>query len=436
MTANFPRLGERVMRRLDELAADTDEPGKITRLFLSPSHKLAMKRVCGFMEEAGLAVGEDDIGNVVGRLESTAPDAPTFILASHIDSVRDAGRYDGGFGVLSAIELVEEVRRLGVSLPFSLEVVAFGDEEGVRFPATLSGSRALAGTFDFETLDAKDENGISLRQALGDFGCDTQGIGKLARDPARICGYLESHIEQGPVLEAENLALGVVTAIAGMVRFNVEVEGEAGHAGTVPMGRRKDPLAGSAEMILAVEDVARRTSGVVATVGVIEASPGAINVIPAKVRFSVDLRAPADEVREAAKAKLEARLRAIAEERGLALSFTALDEAKATPCDDGLMQELGQALARKGHRVFSLPSGAGHDAMAMAKLCPVAMLFLRCKGGVSHNPAESITVEDAQAAIEVMLDFILHFRPAQGRKGKDSKKRPPGKATTAPAANA
>ncbi len=419
MKSNFPRLGERVMRRLDELAADTDEPGRITRLFLTPSHKLAMRRVRGFMETAGLAVEEDAIGNVVGRLESATPHAPTFILGSHIDSVRDAGRYDGGFGVLSAIEVVEELRRRGLELPFSLEVVAFGDEEGVRFPATLSGSRALAGTFDFESLDAKDENGISLAEALHGFGCDARVIGKIARDPARICGYLESHIEQGPVLEAENLALGVVTAIAGMCRFNVTVEGEAGHAGTVPMERRKDPLAGSAAMILAVEDEARRTREVVATVGVIEASPGAINVIPAKIRFSVDLRAPTDMVREKAKAKVETRLRAIAKERGLAIRFTPLDEAKATPCDEGLMLDLSEALARQGHRVFALPSGAGHDAMAMAKLCPVAMLFLRCKGGISHNPAEAITVEDAQAAIEVMLDFVVHFDPVKGQARRE-----------------
>jgi len=421
---NFPRLGERVMRRLDQLAVDTDEPGKITRLFLSPSHKLAMARVRGFMEAAGLAVEEDDIGNVVGRVESAVPDAPVFILGSHIDSVRDAGRYDGGFGVLSAIEVVEELRRRGEALPFSIEVLAFGDEEGVRFPATLSGSRALAGTFDFESLGAKDENGVSLAEALRDFGCDIDGIGEIARDPRRICGYLESHIEQGPVLEAENLALGVVTAIAGMCRFNVTVEGEAGHAGTVPMQRRKDPLAGSAAMILAVEDVARRTPQVVATVGVIESSPGAINVIPAKVRFSVDLRAPMDQVREQAKSKVEGRLREIAKERELTISFTPLDEAKATPCDPGLMRELSDALARQGHRVFTLPSGAGHDAMAMARLCPVAMLFIRCEGGVSHNPAEAITVEDAQAAIEVMLDFLLHFRPLERQKLENSRALP------------
>ncbi|MBV9114805.1 MAG: allantoate amidohydrolase [Hyphomicrobiales bacterium] len=412
------------MRRLDQLAVDTDEPGKITRLFLSPSHKLAMARVRGFMEAAGLAVEEDDIGNVVGRVESAVPDAPVFILGSHIDSVRDAGRYDGGFGVLSAIEVVEELRRRGEALPFSIEVLAFGDEEGVRFPATLSGSRALAGTFDFESLGAKDENGVSLAEALRDFGCDIDGIGEIARDPRRICGYLESHIEQGPVLEAENLALGVVTAIAGMCRFNVTVEGEAGHAGTVPMQRRKDPLAGSAAMILAVEDVARRTPQVVATVGVIESSPGAINVIPAKVRFSVDLRAPTDQVREQAKSKVEGRLREIAKERELTISFTPLDEAKATPCDPGLMRELSDALARQGHRVFTLPSGAGHDAMAMARLCPVAMLFIRCKGGVSHNPAEAITVEDAQAAIEVMLDFLLHFRPLEHQKLENSRALP------------
>jgi allantoate deiminase len=409
--SNFPRLGERVMRRLDELAADTDEPGRITRLFLSPAHKLAMARVRGFMEEAGLATVEDDIGNVVGRLESAVPGAPTFILGSHIDSVRDAGRYDGGFGVLSAIEVVEELRRLGVALAFSLEVVAFGDEEGVRFPATLSGSLALAGTFVPESLAARDANGVSLAEALRGFGCDPDAISGIARDPRQVCGYLESHIEQGPVLEAENLALGVVSAIAGMCRFNVTVEGEAGHAGTVPMEKRKDALAAAAAMIAAVEDEARRTRDVVATVGVIEAFPGAINVIPAKAIFSVDLRAPEDELKHRARATIEARLRVVAGERGLGLAFTPLDEAQATSCDPTLMTELSEALARRGHRVFALPSGAGHDAMAMARLCPVGMLFLRCAGGISHNPAERITVEDAQAAIEVMLDFLLHYRP-------------------------
>ncbi|MFI4995063.1 MAG: allantoate amidohydrolase [Hyphomicrobiales bacterium] len=410
MRAGDLRLGEHVMARLDELAGVSDEKGKITRLFLSPAHKAAMTRVRSWMQEAGLEARDDAIGNVVGRLEGASPEASTFILGSHIDSVRDAGRYDGGFGVLSAIEVVEELARIGAKLPFAVEVLAFGDEEGVRFPTTLSGSRALAGTFSRASLSVRDQNGISLGEALRGFGCDTAAIGAIARDPLGVCGYLESHIEQGPVLEGENLALGVVTAIAGTSRLSVKVAGEAGHAGTVPMACRRDALAGAAAMIGAVEVEARLAPEVVATVGTIEALPGAINVIPGEVRFSVDLRAPTDALRHRAVAAIEGRMHAIASERGLALQLTPLYEAPATACDAPLIKMLSEALARQGHRVFTLPSGAGHDAMAMALLCPVAMLFLRCKGGISHNPAEAITVEDAQAAIEVMLDFLLNYR--------------------------
>jgi allantoate deiminase len=257
----------------------------------------------------------------------------------------------------------------------------------------------------------RDADGVSLGEALRAFGCDTAAIAGVARDPARICGYLESHIEQGPVLEAEKLALGVVTAIAGTTRFSVTVKGEAGHAGTVPMGRRKDALAAAALMITAVETQARATPDMVATVGVISARPGAINVIPAEITFSVDLRAPTDAARHDAVAALEGRLHVIAAERGLGLVLTPLHEAQATRCDLALIEQLRASLTRLGHRPFELPSGAGHDAMAIASLCPVAMLFLRCKGGVSHNPAESITLEDADAAVEVMLDFLLHYLP-------------------------
>jgi allantoate deiminase len=408
---NDLRLGERLMQRCDELAQDSDEPGKITRLFLTPSHKVAMGRVRSWMEEAGLEVECDDIGNVVGRLAGPSPDAPIFILGSHIDSVRDAGRYDGPFGVLSAIEVVAELNRSGTKLPFGLEVLAFGEEEGVRFPISLSGSRALAGSFASAALKARDADGISLDEALRQFGCDPARIPAIARQKGRICGYLESHIEQGPVLEANKLALGIVTAFPNSSRFRVVVKGEAGHAGTVPMTHRKDALAGAALMISAVEEEARSAPEVVATVGIIEALPGAANVIPGEVSFSIDLRAPVDAARRDAAASVERRLRAIAAERSLELKLTSRPGEPVPACDPGLVEALAQAFTRKGHPVFKLPSGAGHDAMAMGELCPVAMLFLRCKGGISHNPAESITVEDAQAAIEVMLDFLLHYRP-------------------------
>lgn len=412
MRSNSLRLGERVMGRLDELALITEEEGKITRLFLTPAHKEAMERVRGWMEEAGLTTHADDIGNLAGRVEGPNADAPTFILGSHIDSVRDAGRYDGCFGALSAIEVVEELRRTGIALPFAIEVVAFGDEEGVRFPTTLSGSRALAGNFKRESLDMRDADGISLREALEQFGCDPNAIGKIARDPAKVCGYLESHIEQGPVLEQMGLALGVVTAISGASRFGVKVKGEAGHAGTVPMAGRKDALAGAAAMVLAVEEEARKRDTLVATVGTIAVAPGAINVVPGEASFSVDLRAPVDVARHEATSAVQARMRAIASERGLGLELAQTFDASATACDPALIEALAASLSRRGHPDFRLPSGAGHDAMTIAPLCPVVMLFLRCKGGISHNPAEAITIEDAQAAIEVMLDFLVHYRPA------------------------
>jgi len=409
VNATDRRLGERVMRRLDELALDTDEPGRITRLFLSPAHARAMDRVQRWMEEAGLNAHRDPIGNVVGRLACTNEAAMTFILGSHIDSVRDAGRYDGCFGVLAAIEVVEDIRRGGARLPFAIEVVAFGDEEGVRFPTTLSGSRALAGTFSRASLSARDPKGVSLGEALRSFGCDTGAIASVARSPHDVCGYLEAHIEQGPVLEVENLALGVVTAISGCSRLKVVVSGEAGHAGTVPMSRRKDAMAGAAEMILAVERQARGSADVVATVGVIDALPGAINVIPAQAHFSIDLRAPTDASRHRAVAAIEGELHSIASERQLGLAVTPNYDAAAVACDAKLVAALSQALERQGHRPFALPSGAGHDAMAMASLCPVVMLFVRCKGGISHNPAEAITVEDAGAVIRVIRDFLLHY---------------------------
>jgi allantoate deiminase len=387
MRKNDLRLAERVMRRLDELA------------------------------EAGLATEYDDIGNVVGRLAGPSPDAPIFILGSHIDSVRDAGRYDGCFGVLSAIEVADELTRSGTQLPFALEVVAFGEEEGVRFPITLSGSRALAGSFATASFAARDADGVSLEEALRQFGCDPSRIAGIARDKRRVCGYLESHIEQGPVLESKGLALGIVTAFAGATRFRVKVTGEAGHAGTVPMGHRKDALACAAAMILAVEQEALKVPEVVATVGMIEALPGAVNVIPGEVGFSIDLRAQEDEKRHRTVAAVEARMRAIAAERGLAVTLSASYGESAPPCDPALVEALSQAFGRQGHEVFKLPSGAGHDAMAMADLCPIVMLFLRCKGGISHNPAEAITLEDAEAAIGVMLDFVLHLKPPLPQSG-------------------
>jgi hydantoinase/carbamoylase family amidase len=404
--------GAAVMARLDELASFTDEPGRLTRLFLSPSHKRAVAQVIAWMQAAGMAASLDDVGNVRGRYEGAASGAPALLLGSHIDTVRDAGRYDGTLGVLLAIAVVDELNRRGERLPFAIDVLAFGDEEGVRFPTTLSGSRAVAGAFDPATLACADAEGVTLEAALRGFGCDPAAIAALAYPPGAALAYVEAHIEQGPVLQARGAALGVVTAINGATRFRVAVEGVAGHAGTVPMAIRSDALAGAAEMILAIEARARREENLVATVGRISAEPGAINVIAGAASFTIDIRAPDDSQRRAAVADIQAACGVVAERRGLRLAMERAHDAPAVACDPRLVAMLGESLAREGHAPIRLPSGAGHDAMAMAGLCPSAMLFVRCRDGISHNPAESITAGDAGAAFAALLDFVRRFDPS------------------------
>ena len=398
-----------VMRRLDELARFSSEPDALTRLFLSPAHKAAAQQVLAWMRESGLTAALDAAGNVVGRIEGARPGLPAVILGSHIDTVRDAGKYDGAFGVVAAIEAVSRLR--AAALPFAVEVAAFGDEEGVRFPATLIGSRALAGTLDPAALDARDAEGISVREALRRFGCDPAGLPVLARRQGDVLAYVEAHIEQGPVLEAEGLPLGVVTAIAGATRCTVEVDGMAGHAGTVPMPLRRDALCAAAGMILAVERAARETEGMVATVGRIEALPGAVNVIPGTARFTLDIRSADDAVRQAGVDAITATCRRIAAERHVELRMCHTYAEAAAPCAGPLVAALEAAVARAGIRPRQLPSGAGHDGLAMAALCPVGMLFVRCRGGVSHHPAEAIGEADAEIAVRVLADFLQNLDP-------------------------
>ena len=412
--SNLPATA-RMMERLETLALDTDEPGKLSRLYLSPAHRKAVDRVMGWFREAGLAPSLDAVGNISARFEGATPGLPALILASHIDTVRDAGKFDGNLGVLAGLAVVEEIRRLGEKLPFAIEVIAFGDEEGVRFPITLSGSRAVAGRFDMAALDGADAEGITMRAAMEAFGLNPLDIPAIARDPSQVLAYLELHIEQGPVLEAANQPLGVVTSIASIQRLAATVKGEAGHAGTVPMPYRHDALTAAAEMILAVERIANARPGMVGTVGKIEAQPGAVNVIPGDVRFSLDLRAPNDEDRKAGVEEVLSALQAIAQKRGVTLDLAAGYEEKAALCHPAIKDGLSAAIRALGHEPIPLPSGAGHDAMSFEALCPMGMLFLRCKGGVSHNPAESITAEDADTALAAMLAFVRALDPAKLR---------------------
>ncbi len=314
-------------------------------------------------------------------------------------------------GVVSAIECVDALHRRGRRLPFALEVIGFADEEGARFGTTLLGSRAVAGSFDPGALQARDKDGVTLAQAMDRYGLDAGRIGEAARPKGSVLAYVELHIEQGPVLEAEGLPVGVVTAINGATRLAVQLEGTAGHAGTVPMGLREDALAAAAECVLAVESRCAREPELVGTVGRLEALPGAVNVIPGTVRFTVDLRAPADERREAAVRDVLAEFQRHCTGRRVRLGVSRMHEAGVAPCAPWLQEQIGAAIAAEGLPVRRLPSGAGHDGMAMIALTDIGMLFVRCKGGISHNPAEAVSAADAETGARVLLRFIENFRP-------------------------
>ena len=406
-----PSLGAEVMARLDALARFSADADGLTRLYLTPAHAAAARQVATWMEAAGMSVRVDAAATVVGRYEAATQGAPTLLLGSHIDTVRNAGRYDGNLGVVTAISAVKALHEAGQRLPFAVEVLAFGDEEGVRFPVTLTGSRALAGLVRPDFLEARDRDGISIAQALRDFGCDPDGVTRLARDPASVLAFLEVHIEQGPVLEDADLPVGIVTAIAGASRLVVTVEGRAGHAGTVPMTLRRDALAASAEMVLAIEAEANGTPDLVATVGQIEVLRGAVNVIPALTRFSLDLRSPSDAVRHAALARLDTAFGAIAERRGVTVTTQGSYDEPAAACAPGLMDALSDGIARLGFTPLRLASGAGHDGLALAGLCPIGMIFVRCAGGLSHSPAESVTEADVDVATRLLVDVLRHLRP-------------------------
>lgn len=406
-------LGGRVMALIDDLARHSDEPGRLTRHYLSRAHRATAEATLALMRQAGMSARIDAVGNVVGRYEALEPGRPALLIGSHLDSVTDAGRYDGPLGVVCGIVAVEEFSRRGLRFPFAIEVVAFGDEENVRFPTNLSTSYALTGRYDPAWLDGRDADGVRLRDALVAFGGDPEGIAPLARRREDVLGYLEVHIEQGPQLEARDLPIGVVSAINGVTRARVRITGEAGHAGTVPMAMRRDALAATAEMIAAVEREAGRRADTVATVGVAKVEPGAVNVIPARVDFTLDIRAPRDPVRRALVAAITAECEAIAARREVVVTIEPTMDSPATAMDAGFMELLEQAAQAVGIPPFRLASGAGHDAVAMATLAPAAMLFVRCERGISHNPAEAIAEADADVAMRVLIEAVerLASRP-------------------------
>ncbi len=404
-------IGAEMMARLDALAAHSEAGEGVTRRYATDEHRGASELILGWMRDAGMTAGLDAVGNCVGRYEGAEPGLPALIMGSHQDSVRHGGRYDGMFGIVAPIACVHALNARGERPPFAIEVLAFGDEEGVRFQSTLLGSRAVAGTFDGAVLDRLDEDGVTMARAMAEFGLDPATIPAMARKPGDVLGFVEVHIEQGPVLEAEGLALGVVTSISGGTRLAVVIEGLAGHAGTVPMGKRRDALCAAAEAILAVESRASAGDAMVGTVGMIAAHPGAINVIPGSAAFSVDLRSPDDAVRDALVSGLGREIAAICRRRGVELNIDTTYDDQAVACAPWLIEQLDAAVAQEGCPVRHLPSGAGHDGIAMADLTDIGMLFVRCAGGISHNPDEAITARDAGVAARALLRFIGAFQP-------------------------
>ena len=402
-----------VMERCDLLASVSEEPGLIVRPYGSQAMQEVNNIVSDWMRMAGMSTTRDEIGNLIGRYEGTG--RKTLVLGSHLDTVRDAGKYDGILGVMVALACVQQLHNYGERLPFSVEVVGFADEEGLRFGTTFLGSSAYAGAFDESRLNLTDRDGVTLAEAVRAFGGDPGALKHSGHANGEVLlGYCEAHIEQGPVLEHKEVPVGVVSAINGQSRVRAGFMGKAGHAGTVPMEGRQDALCAAAEFVLEVESAAKAQPEAVATVGEITALPGALNVIPAEAIHSLDLRHPDDAVRERLREHLERRAKEIAASRGCEHRWQVRQETPAVPADPELSALLEKAVEEVGITVHRLPSGAGHDAAQMAALAPVAMLFVRCKEGISHNPAESVKREDMGVAIEVMSRFLKLL--AQGER--------------------
>jgi len=397
----------RVLARADQLATLTSMHDGIERVYLSPEHAAAHALAGDWMEQAGMTTWRDEAGNQCGRRTVDVPDTPALLLGSHLDSVPNAGRYDGILGVLIAIEVAE--RLAGADLPFALEVVAFGDEEGTRFGTTLLGSRALAGTWRDEWIDLRDEAGITLGEAAQDFGLDPQRMGRAARAPGSLIGYLEAHIEQGPKLEQQNRPLGVVTAIAAAERRLIRFVGETRHAAT-PWELRQDALLAAAEAIVAIERVAREQRSN-ATVGRIRVEPDAVNVVAGMAEISLDLRDVNEKERDQVWTLIRSALQTICLGRGIDFEVETMHRAAEAVCAPGLTGAIaaGVRAATGEERPMELVSIAGHDAMAVAELTGVAMLFVRCAGGISHSPDESVTTEDVAVAIDAMHATVLEL---------------------------
>jgi len=388
------------------IATMTEEPGRITRRFLTPPMHQVHAHLRGRMEALGMSVHVDAAGNLRGLWRPERVSGKRLLLGSHIDTVPDAGAFDGVLGVTLALEWVGMAQEL--SLPMAIEVIAFSEEEGVRFGVPFLGSRAVAGCFDKKMLAYKDAEGVRVDDAMRAFGLDPAKIAEAELDED-VLGFVEIHIEQGPVLEAEGLRVAAVTSIVGQTRLNLTFAGKANHAGTTPMHLRRDALAAAAEWITAVEALARNTDGLAATVGRVSVEPNAGNVVPGVAAVSLDVRHACDAARISAVEQMVTRAGAIAAQRGLTLERADRLDQPAVPMDERLTAFLTDAMEAAGLDARTMASGAGHDAIVMAAKAPTAMLFLRSPGGISHHPAETVLEEDVEAALDVGREFLLRL---------------------------
>ncbi len=401
--------GERLWRRISELGEiGRQEGGGVIRLSFTDEVRAAKDRVASYMEEAGLSVREDAAANLIGRREGRDPDAPAVLVGSHVDSVYNGGDFDGPLGVLAGIEVVQTMQEQGIETERPVEVVVFTDEEGARFSFGMIGSRALAGELTPEDLERyEDSGGVSIAEAMRASGYDPGRIGEAARPAGSVGAYVELHIEQGRVLESEDLPAGIVTGIAGAVWFRFSLEGETGHAGATPMSLRRDALAAAAEIMSLAEAEASETGTTVATVGQLSLEPGGINIIPGRVEFSLDLRDIDEGVRDGVERRIREGAQEICHRRGVALEVEVLQRMPPAPCSELVMDAAGRAFERLGIRPHALPSGAGHDGMHLTGLCPIGMIFVRSRDGVSHSPEEWSTKEDCAAGGDALYWMVL-----------------------------
>ncbi|WP_373770071.1 2-oxo-4-hydroxy-4-carboxy-5-ureidoimidazoline decarboxylase [Delftia acidovorans] len=414
-----PELGNDVWDWQEKLAQHSDpgyaEKGQLTVTYLTDAHRACAQRISHWMRDCGFDEVEiDAVGNVVGRYKAATDDARTLLTGSHYDTVRNGGKYDGRLGIFVPMACVRELHRQGKRLPFHIEVVGFSEEEGQRYKATFLGSGALIGDFKQEWLEQKDADGITLREAMQHAGLCIDDIPRLQRDPARYLGFIEVHIEQGPVLNELDIPLGIVTSINGSARYICEMIGMASHAGTTPMDRRRDAACGVAELALYIEKRAARDGTSVATMGQLNVPSGSVNVVPGRCQFSLDLRAPTNEQRDAMVADILAEIEAIAQRRGLRYSTELAMKAAAAPSAPEWQQRWEAAVDALGVPLYRMPSGAGHDAMKLHEIMPQAMLFVRgLNAGISHNPLESSTADDMQLSVDAFSHVLNQLAQEQ-----------------------